>query len=206
MRTKLITMAIAAVAIVAPAGIASAAPEIAVSPSSVDAAGEQEVEVTLSGFTAETPVFVLPCAFPAGGDVAAFDNTTCDQAQLSPAVIDAEGGATVTATFDIPAEGIAIYVTDAAQAESGVALITIGEAAAEEAPAEEAEEAEEAPAEEAPAEEPAADPAEGDGTPAPTAVNTGAPVSDSSNAPILALALGMMVLAGGALTLRHAKN
>ena len=185
-------MAIAAIAIVAPAGIASAAPEISVDVSSVDAAGEQAVEVSLTGFTPELAVFVLPCGFPAGGDVAAFDNTTCDQAQLSPVVIDADGNGTVSATYDVPAEGLAIYVTDAAVAETGVALIAVGagDAAAEEAPAEA---------------EPAADDA-GDGTPAPTAVNTGAPASGSSNATILALALGMLVLAGGALTLRHAKN
>lgn len=190
MRRKIITMAIAAIAIVAPAGIASAAPEISVDVSSVDAAGEQAVEVSLSGFTPELAVFVLPCGFPAGGDVAAFDNTTCDQAQLSPVVIDADGNGTVSATYDVPAEGLAIYVTDADVAETGVALITVGagDAAADEAPAEaEADDA-------------------GDGTPAPTAVNTGAPASGSSNATILALALGMLVLAGGALTLRHAKN
>lgn len=45
--------------------------------------------------------------------------------------------------------------------------------------------------------------AAGDGTPAPTAVNTGNPISDSVNTSVLAAAAGMMVLAGGAFALRR---
>jgi hypothetical protein len=43
----------------------------------------------------------------------------------------------------------------------------------------------------------------GDGTPAPTAVNTGEPISDSINTGVLAAAAGMLVLAGGAFALRR---
>ncbi len=45
--------------------------------------------------------------------------------------------------------------------------------------------------------------AEGDGTPAPTAVNTGNPISESVNTSVLAAAAGMFILAGGALVLRR---
>lgn len=45
--------------------------------------------------------------------------------------------------------------------------------------------------------------AAGDGTPAPTAVNTGSPISDSVNTSVLAAAAGMMLLAGGAFALRR---
>ena len=45
--------------------------------------------------------------------------------------------------------------------------------------------------------------AAGDGTPAPTAVNTGEPISDSVNTTVLAAAAGMMLLAGGAFALRR---
>ena len=51
-----------------------------------------------------------------------------------------------------------------------------------------------------------ADGEEGDGTPAPTEVNTGTPISDSVNLSVFAAALGMLALAGGALTLRAAKQ
>ena len=43
--------------------------------------------------------------------------------------------------------------------------------------------------------------AAGDGTPAPTAVNTGEPISNSINTTVLAAAAGMLVLAGGAFAL-----
>ncbi len=42
-----------------------------------------------------------------------------------------------------------------------------------------------------------------DGTPAPTAVNTGSPISNSVNTGVLAAAAGMFVLGGGALVLRR---
>jgi Domain of unknown function (DUF4397) len=45
-----------------------------------------------------------------------------------------------------------------------------------------------------------------DGTPAPTAVNTGSPIGDSVNLSLLAAALGMLALSGGALALRSAKQ
>jgi hypothetical protein len=43
----------------------------------------------------------------------------------------------------------------------------------------------------------------GDGTPAPTAVNTGEPISDSVNMSVLLASAGMLVLAGGAFALRR---
>jgi len=43
-----------------------------------------------------------------------------------------------------------------------------------------------------------------DGTPAPTQVNTGSPIGDSTNVALIAASLGMLVLAGGALTYRTA--
>jgi hypothetical protein len=43
----------------------------------------------------------------------------------------------------------------------------------------------------------------GDGTPAPTAVNTGEPISDAVNSSVLAAAAGMLVVAGGAFALRR---
>lgn len=45
-----------------------------------------------------------------------------------------------------------------------------------------------------------------DGTPAPTEVNTGSPLGSSTNTALLGLALGMLVLGGGALALRTVKQ
>ncbi len=87
--------------------------------------GPRDIEVSLSGFTPETALFVLPCAFPAGGDMAAFDNTTCDQANLSPIAMDADGAGTLTVNYDVSPEGIVIIAGDAAQTESALALLPI---------------------------------------------------------------------------------
>ena len=43
---------------------------------------------------------------------------------------------------------------------------------------------------------------DGDGTPAPTEVNTGSPIGSSTNVALFAVAIGMLVLGGGALALR----
>jgi hypothetical protein len=45
--------------------------------------------------------------------------------------------------------------------------------------------------------------AAGDGTPAPTAVNTGSPIDNGVNTALLAAAAGMVMLAGGAMVLRR---
>lgn len=47
------------------------------------------------------------------------------------------------------------------------------------------------------------DDSEGDGTPAPAAVNTGEPIQNSTNLALVAGAAAMMIVAGGALVLRH---
>ena len=44
---------------------------------------------------------------------------------------------------------------------------------------------------------------DGDGTPAPTSVNTGNPITDSTNVALLASAAGLFVLAGSAMALRR---
>jgi hypothetical protein len=49
----------------------------------------------------------------------------------------------------------------------------------------------------------AADEEEGDGTPVPVSVETGTPITDGTNLALLAAAGAMVVLAGGALTLRR---
>lgn len=177
MRKMFTTLAVAAIAVAAPAGIASAEGTIEVDPSDVDAAGEQDVAITLSGFTADLQVFVLPCDFPSSGNAADLILETCDQTQLSPVTIGADGGATLTATYDIPAEGLAVFVTDAAEAEQATALITVG-----------------------------GGDDEGDGTAAPTGVDTGSPLTGSTSVALLAAGIGMLALSGGALTARHTRR
>lgn len=109
------------------AGVASAqAPTGAMemSPGSVDAAGDVEFEITMSGFTAGVALFMLPCAAPAGGDMAAFDAATaCDQSQLTPVAIGDDGTASATATYSVTDDGLVVVAGDADRTEFGIAII-----------------------------------------------------------------------------------
>ncbi len=129
MKKVLTALAIVATMLMSLTGIAAAqTPMMELNPASVDEAGETEVEVSLSGFSADIALFVLPCDYPAGGDLAMLDTASCDQANLTPIAMDGDGAGTVSVTYDIPAEGIAIIAGDAAQTESAVALVSVGAA------------------------------------------------------------------------------
>ena len=146
-RARLIALAIGlglVALLAAPAG-AQDGPTITVDPLNVEAAGEQEFTVVGEGWTAEPPIFVLPC-FPVNTleDLAAQGAAACDTAALTPAT-PADGAFEATVTYDVPAEGMCIASGDAAQSEGAFVCITVGAAAEG---GEEAEgEGEEAPAE-----------------------------------------------------------
>ena len=129
MKKVLTALAIVATMLMSMTGIAAAqTPMMEVSPASIDEGGETEIEVSLSGFSADLAVFILPCDYPAGGDLTALDTSTCDQANLTPLQLDGDGAGTVTVTYDVPAEGITVIAGDAAQTESAFALVSVGAA------------------------------------------------------------------------------
>jgi hypothetical protein len=118
---------LAFIAVVAvPAG-AQDGPSITVEPATVDTADEHEFTITGTGWSATTPIFVLPCAFPETGSAGDIDADTCDATNLTPATAE-DGLFTVTVTFDVPAEGIAIAAGDTDQTEAGAAVVTVSAA------------------------------------------------------------------------------
>lgn len=139
MRSKILLVAVVAALLglfAAPAG-AQDGPTLTVEPATVEAAGDVEFTITGSGWTAAPPIFVLPCEVPEDGD---FSNLSaengCDASNLTPATPDADGNFTVTATYTVADNGIAIAAGDAGQTEAAFVAVTVG-AAQEEAPAEE---------------------------------------------------------------------
>lgn len=102
-------------------------PSLSVEPTSVDAPGEATFTVTGDGWTAEPPLFILPCAVPESGEPADLSTDSCDTANLTPAT-PADGAFVVEVTFEIPEEGLIVAAGDAAQSESAVAMITVGAA------------------------------------------------------------------------------
>lgn len=139
-RLLIVGLAVALVAVFASAAGAQDGPSVTIDPETVEAAGTQTFTVTGEGFT-QPALFVLPCAYPEGGDPDALSEDDCDLTALT-SVTPEDGAFEVEVEYDVPAEGMAIIAADAGQVETAVALITVG--AAEEEPAEE-EPAEEEP-------------------------------------------------------------
>lgn len=96
--------------LVAGAGIALAA-ELEVVPSPVGE-GEQELTIDVWDFDPDTPVYVVPCEVPASGDAADVSSDSCDLADVETATTDADGAASFEVTWDIPADGIAVFAGD----------------------------------------------------------------------------------------------
>ncbi len=126
-------------AVLASPATAQTGPTLTVEPATVDAPGEATFTVTGDGWTAEPPLFILPCTVPESGEPADLSTDSCDTANLTPTT-PADGAFEVELTFEIPEEGLIVAAGDAAQSESAVALISVGAA---EAPAAEEEAAEE---------------------------------------------------------------
>lgn len=142
MKLMVIGFAAALLALFAAPASAQDGPSLSVEPSSVDAPGETEFTITGSGWTAAPPIFVLPCPVVDGEA----DSDNCDVGNLTPATPDDDGNFEVTATYDVPAEGIAIAAGDAAQTESASVIIEVegnGEEAPDEDEGEDAAEGEE---------------------------------------------------------------
>ncbi|MDH3681099.1 MAG: LPXTG cell wall anchor domain-containing protein [Acidimicrobiia bacterium] len=131
-RAKLLMvgLAVGLLAIFAAPASAQDGPAITVDPPSVDAAGEATFMVTGTGFT-QPALFVLPCTIPEGGPEAVGQDD-CDLANLLPVTVADGGFGPVEVTFDIPAEGLVVVAADAGQIETAAAVITVGEAAADE--------------------------------------------------------------------------
>ncbi len=142
-RAKLLIIGLGLAMVAAFAGPAAAqdGPAITVDPTSVDAAGTVAVSVSGTGYT-QPALFVLPCTYPEGGDVALLSSDDCDLTALTPVSPDADGAFEITIEYDIPAEGLAIVAADAGQVEQAAAVISVG--AAEETPTPEPEVVEEA--------------------------------------------------------------
>ena len=124
MRRRLMAAVAVAVMVVLWAATALAG-EIEVRPGTVPQPGLAEFDLGLSDFDADTPVFVVPCAAPASGDIDDIDADTCDIEQVVAARTDADGRADVQVTLDVPAEGIAFLAGNEARTDAASALVEV---------------------------------------------------------------------------------
>ncbi len=123
MRRFLATVLMAAVGTTAVGvGIALAA-DIEITPA-VSEPGEARLTIEVTGFEPDTPIYAVPCAIPVDGTELDVTTDNCDVAMVVTTVTDADGNATIVADWDIPAEGVAVYVGDEARDREVVEIIT----------------------------------------------------------------------------------
>jgi len=172
----LATFAVAMLLVAGPA--AAQEPMITVEPSA-DLADGDTLTVTVAGFPASSETFVSgQCVTPIEDPL-----QQCDVANIVPVPLDANGGATFEITVKVGSIGTGSCGPDADDCVILVGSLTEPENAA--SPISFAEQA-------------------GDGTPQPTAVNTGDGLSPSDNsAVLLAAAAGLLLVGGGAIALRR---
>jgi hypothetical protein len=172
----LATLAVATLLVAGPA--AAQEPMITVEPSA-DLADGDTLTVTVAGFPASSETFVSgQCVTPIEDPL-----QQCDVATIVPVALDANGGATFEITVKVGPIGTGNCGPDADDCVIMVGSLAEPENAA--APISFAGQ-------------------DGDGTPQPTAVNTGDGLSPSGNsAALLAAAAGLLLVGGGAMALRR---
>lgn len=111
MRRFLATCAIAAIGVVTVgAGMALAA-ELEIVPAEPEV-GMAELTIDVSDFAPDTPIYAVPCETPEDGSEVDVSSSDCDIAEVETTVTDGDGRATIVVNWDIPEEGITVYVGD----------------------------------------------------------------------------------------------
>ncbi len=106
------------------AGIALAA-EVEVSPAA-PTEGEAELTINVIDFGPDTPIYAVPCEVPDEGEELDPSNDNCDLAEVVATTTDSDGHATIVVKWDIPADGLAVYVGDEARTNQASQILTPG--------------------------------------------------------------------------------
>lgn len=123
MRRFLTTVLIAAIGTTLIGVGISLAADIEISPA-VPEPGEAQLTIDVTGFEPDTPIYAIPCAVPDVGTELDVTTDDCEVAEVVTAVTDSEGNATIVADWDIPAEGVAVYVGDEARTREVTKILT----------------------------------------------------------------------------------
>ncbi|MEQ8842818.1 MAG: hypothetical protein RIB98_17700 [Acidimicrobiales bacterium] len=105
-------------------GIALAA-EIEVTPAAPPE-GDVELTIEVTDFTPDTPIYTVPCTVPAEGDELDPSTANCDLTEVVATTTDASGQAIMVVNWNIPAEGIAVFVGDEARTNQAFQIVTPG--------------------------------------------------------------------------------
>lgn len=120
-RSRMLASATVAGLIVLTAGGASAA-EVAVDPAA-PAVGRQDLTIEITDFTPDTAVYAVPCSVPGSGDAADLSSDMCSIVDVVTATTDDTGHASLTVTWEVPAEGLGVYVGDEMRTDQATAIV-----------------------------------------------------------------------------------
>ncbi|MEM7140699.1 MAG: hypothetical protein AAF548_06655 [Actinomycetota bacterium] len=86
--------------------------------------GMAELTIDVSDFDANTPIYAVPCAVPAADEELDITTDDCDIAEVEATVTDGNGSATIVVNWEIPEEGITVYVGDEARDNEVTQVLT----------------------------------------------------------------------------------
>ncbi|MDW3219992.1 MAG: hypothetical protein R8F63_15365 [Acidimicrobiales bacterium] len=123
MRRFLATVTIAAIGVGAVgAGMALAA-DLDIVPAEPEI-GLAELTITVTDFAPDTAIYAVPCQTPAEGEELDLGASGCDIAEVEVAVTDGDGNATIVVAWEIPEDGITVYVGDEAREHEVMQVVT----------------------------------------------------------------------------------
>ncbi|GJM37340.1 MAG: hypothetical protein DHS20C19_07070 [Acidimicrobiales bacterium] len=123
MRRVLATVTIVAIGVLTVgAGMALAA-ELDIVPAEPEV-GLAELTIDVSDFAPDTAIYAIPCQTPAEGEELDLGTSACDIAAVEVAVTDGDGKATFVVNWDIPDDGITVYVGDEARDHEATHVLT----------------------------------------------------------------------------------
>jgi hypothetical protein len=131
MRRFVATMMIAAIGVtvlVVGQGTAPAA-DLEITPAAPDE-GDTELTIEITAFEPDTPIYAVPCVIRDDGSEPDVATDDCDLMKVAAATTDGDGKATIVVNWEIPAEGIAVFVGDEAR-DNQVSQVVTPEAAIE---------------------------------------------------------------------------
>jgi hypothetical protein len=130
MRLFLATVLVVAIGTTAVGAGMALAGDVEVSPDT-PAEGTAELTLDVTEFEPGTPIYAVPCEVPADGEDLDVTTDSCDIAAVATATTDGSGRATIVVDWDIPSDGIAVYVSDEARDHEATQILTpeVGDAA-----------------------------------------------------------------------------
>lgn len=122
MRRFFATLVIAAIGTTSVGVGIALAGEVDVTPEAPDE-GKAELTIDVSDFDPDTPVYAVPCEVATADEELDVTTDSCDITEVATATTDGSGTATIVVNWNIPSDGITVYVSDESRANVATQVI-----------------------------------------------------------------------------------